>query len=83
LDNKIFAIWVRSPFPWKIGHGHSTLSTAEVKNEWRCTSTPLYAFIAYEGIPYTFRPCMKDIKTSSVPKHKISEAHPLTEIFQF
>jgi hypothetical protein len=36
--------WVRSPFPWVIRHGHSTPSTAEVKNEWRYTSTPRTCF---------------------------------------
>jgi len=31
--------------------GHSSPSSAEVKNEWSCTANPPYAFMAYIETP--------------------------------
>jgi len=42
---------------------HSPPSSAEVKNEWICASTPLYAFMAWTGITLPSRsPISEDVK---------------------
>jgi hypothetical protein len=47
----------RDCFPEGREVDHSPPSTADVKNEWSCTSAPTYAFVAWIGktIPLSFR----------------------------
>ena len=45
VDTRIFFLRVKRP--GRENHTHP--SRAEFKNEWTCTSTPLYAFMAWTG----------------------------------
>jgi len=50
---------------------HSPLPCAEVKNKWKFTSTPTYAFVPYIGTNLLLTACFTLIGSKCPPEHYI------------